>query len=89
MKIETRFKIVGTEVVGLGAFLLIVLFLELRSSHEIGVVQSFGWDCGIVGTTLILVGLEILSLIKYLPSKTSAFRVKKDYIGKSVSSDSV
>ena len=67
MKIQTRFKIVGTEVVGLGAFLLFVLALELRSPYAGGMVQAFGWDYGIVGATLILVGLEMLSLIKNLP----------------------
>ena len=67
LKVATRSKIVGTEVVGLGAFLLIILTLELRSAHAVGIIQSFGWDYGIVGITLILVGLEILSLIKNLP----------------------
>jgi len=66
LKVNTRFKIVGTEVVGLGAFLLVVLVLQLRSANANGIIQ-FGWDYGIAGITLILVGLEILSLIKYLP----------------------
>jgi hypothetical protein len=67
LKVATRFKIVGTEVVGLGSFLLIILTLEPRSGHANGIIQDFGWDYGIVGITLILVGLEILSLIKNLP----------------------
>jgi len=67
LKIATRFKIVGTEVVGLGAFLLIVLALELRLRKSDVMLQTFGWDYVIIGVTLILVGLEILSLIKYLP----------------------
>jgi hypothetical protein len=70
MKVSTRFRIVGTEVVGLGAFLVIVLALELRSAHASVIVQSFGWDYGIIGVTLILVGLEILSLIKNLPNRS-------------------
>jgi len=72
LKIDTRFKIVGTEVVGMGAFLLVILALELRSAHTDSVIQSFGWDYGIVGITLILVGLEILSLIKHLPVSGNA-----------------
>jgi hypothetical protein len=68
LKIATRFKIVGTEVVGLGAFLLIVLGLELRAGRSDVLLHTFGWDYMIIGITLILVGLEILSLIKYLPA---------------------
>lgn len=68
MKTSTRFKIVGTEVVGMGAFLLVILLLQLRASQFSGAIQGFGWDYGIVGVTLILVGLEILSLIKSLPA---------------------
>ena len=67
MKTSTRFKIVGTEVMGLGAFLMLVLALQLREAHFNLAIQTFGWDYAIVGTTLILVGLEMLSLIKKLP----------------------
>ena len=67
MKTSTRFKIVGIEVVGLGSFLLFLLVLELRSGKAEATVQTFGWDYLIVGVTLILIGLEILSLIKKLP----------------------
>jgi hypothetical protein len=72
MKLATRFKIVGVEVVGLGAFLLAVLILELSESHGLGIVQNFSWDYGIIGTTLILVGSETISLIKYLPDRPSS-----------------
>lgn len=68
LKVTTRFKIVGTEVVGLGAFLLVILVLQLRSAYSNNIIQGFGWDYLIVGSTLILVGLEILSLIKNLPA---------------------
>jgi hypothetical protein len=76
MKTSTRFKIVGIEVVGLGGFLLTVLALELRSAHANLLVQSFGWDFGIIGGTLILVGLEILSLIKKLPNSATDYPVQ-------------
>jgi hypothetical protein len=68
LKTATRFKIVGTEVIGLGSFLLVVLGLQLRASHFSGLVQGFGWDYGILGGTFILIGLEILSLVKNLPA---------------------
>ena len=65
---STRFKIVGVEVVGLGAYNLLVLLLQLSKAHGQGIVQSFGWDYAIIGGVLIAVGLEILSLVKYLPA---------------------
>jgi hypothetical protein len=71
MKTSTRFRIVGTEVVGMGSFLLPVLVLQLRESHFNLLIENFGWDYGIIGLTLILVGLEILSLVKSLPGKGS------------------
>jgi hypothetical protein len=84
LKVATRFKIVGVEVVGLGAFLLLILLLELRSVHSTsGIIQGFGWDYGIVGTTLILVGLEILSLIKNLPSGSPRKMENEDLVGNS------
>jgi len=68
MKIPTRFKIVGTEVVGLGAFLLLILVLQLRENHFASSIESFGWVYAIIGVTLILVGLETVSLVRSLPS---------------------
>ena len=62
VKLATRYKIVGIEVVGLGAFVLLLLFLEYSEAGTSQVVQSFSWVWGIVGVTLILVGLEQLSL---------------------------
>ena len=67
MKTPTRFKIVGTEVVGMGSFLLVILALQLRASNFNLLIENFGWDYLVIGITLILVGLEILSLIKNLP----------------------
>jgi hypothetical protein len=72
MKTSTRFKIVGVEVVGMGFFLLVILALQLRKSHFNLMAESFGWDYGIIGLTLILVGLEILSLVKSLPGEGSS-----------------
>lgn len=63
----TRFKIVGVEVVGLGAFLLLLVILGLREEGAALGFQSFALEFTIVGGTLILVGFEILSLVKSLP----------------------
>jgi hypothetical protein len=67
LKTATRFKIVGVEVVGSGIFLILILGLELREGGSNSLIRSFGWDYLIAGVTLILIGLEILSLIKNLP----------------------
>jgi hypothetical protein len=66
-KTATRFKIVGVEVVGLGVYDLLVLLLQLKQASGQSIVQNFGWDYAIIGTVLIAVGLELLSLIKHLP----------------------
>jgi hypothetical protein len=72
MKTVTRFKIVGTEVIGLGDFLIILLALELRTVSANLMFQGLGWDFGIIGGTLILVGLEILSLFKRIPKNSTS-----------------
>jgi hypothetical protein len=64
VKLATRYTIIGVEVVGLGAFILLLLFLEAREAGNNQTVQSFSWVWGIVGISLILVGLELLSLIR-------------------------
>ena len=68
-RIATRFKIVGVEVVGLGVYNLVVLLLQLRQAPGQSVIQSFGWDYAIIGGVLIAVGLELLSLIRHLPTQ--------------------
>jgi hypothetical protein len=70
LKTSTRFKIVGVEVVGLGGFLVLLLGLELRTTNAPLMIHGLGWDFGIIGGTLILVGLEILSLIKNIPKSS-------------------
>ena len=67
MNVTTRHKIIGVEVIGLGVFLMALILLELLEVKGNQVVQNFAWACGIVGITLVLVGLEILSLAKQLP----------------------
>jgi len=70
MELRTRYQIVGVEVVGLGAFVLLLAYLELRQADPSGLVQGFTWVWGVVGITLILVGLEIPSLNRLLPAST-------------------
>ena len=70
MELSTRYKILGVEVVGFGVFVLFLLFLEYNEAGTNQVVQNFSWVWGIVGITLILVGLELLSLNTKMFGKT-------------------
>jgi hypothetical protein len=70
MTTTTRFNIIGTEVCGLGGFLLTILTLQLVESHFDLEIEKFAWVYGIIGITLILVGLETLSLVKSFPRKS-------------------
>ena len=70
MELSTRYKIVGIEVVGFGVFVLFLLFLEYNEAGTNQVVRNFSWVWGIVGITLILIGLEILSLNSKMFRKT-------------------
>lgn len=51
----------GVEVIGLGSFLLIML-LQLIESNWNSSLEGFTVVYAIIGATLILVGLETLSL---------------------------
>jgi hypothetical protein len=77
MKTSTRFRIIGTEVVGIGSLLLLVLALQLKESHFDLLIEKFGWDYLIIGVTLILIGLETLSLIKSLPVNVEPVKCQK------------
>ena len=50
----------------MGAFLLLLLILELDETNGNPTVVSFGWVFALIGITLILVGLETLSLTRRL-----------------------
>ena len=65
--INNRYKIIGVEVIGLSAFFLVLVLLELFQTEWNQVVQNFAWAYAIVGITLVLIGLEILSLTRQLP----------------------
>ena len=69
LDLGTRYRIVGIEVVGLGVFLLLILMLQLLESNWNHSVEAFDYVYAIIGITLILVGLEILSLNKLLPAQ--------------------
>jgi len=64
MNTTTRYKIIGVEVIGLGVFLLLLILLGLVQTGWNQFVQNFVWACAIVGITLVLIGLEILSLTR-------------------------
>lgn len=66
MKLAKGYRIIGVEVVGLGAFLLLVTLLQLVESSRNTTVEQFAIVYAIVGITLILVGLETLSLNRRL-----------------------
>jgi hypothetical protein len=56
-------------VIGIGAFILFLQFLELNETRGNSTVVSFAWVFAIVGITLILVGLETYSLTGRLQPK--------------------
>ena len=69
MKLAGRYRIIGVEVVGLGAFLLLIMLLQLIQSSWNASVEQFAIVYAIIGITLILVGLETLSLNRGLPTQ--------------------
>jgi inner membrane protein involved in colicin E2 resistance len=50
---------------------LALILLEVFETHWNQVVQNFAWAYAIVGITLVLIGLEILSLTPRLHAKAS------------------
>jgi len=66
LKPNTNLKIIGVEIVGLGAFMLLLLYLELNETNSNPTVVNFAWVFGIIAITLILVGLETLSVVRKL-----------------------
>lgn len=71
MNLTIRLKIIGLEVIGLSTFLLALILLEVFETHWNQVVQNFAWAYAIVGITLVLIGLEILSLTPRLHARAS------------------
>ena len=69
MSLVSRFRIIGAEIVGLGAFLLLIMLLQLVESGWNTSVEQFAAVYAIIGITLILVGLETLSLNRRLPTQ--------------------
>jgi hypothetical protein len=64
----TRFKIIGAETLVAGAFLLLTFFLNQSDTGLSRWLPKLDADMPIVGGAMILIGLEIFSLIKHLPS---------------------
>ena len=69
MNLASRFRIIGAEIVGLGAFLLLIMLLQLVESGWNASVGQFAAVYAIIGITLIIVGLETLSLNRRLPTQ--------------------
>jgi hypothetical protein len=69
LKLGSRYRIIGVEVLGLGAFLLLIMLLQLVESGWNSSVEEFAWVYAIIGITLVLVGLETLSLNRQLPAQ--------------------
>jgi hypothetical protein len=69
LKLVSRLRIVGWEVVFLGFFLLAMVLLQLDEAGSSSTVQSFAWIYVIVGATLILVGFEGVSLVRKMPQE--------------------
>ena len=67
LKLTTHLKFVAWEAVFLGAFLLAILSLQLYEDGSANSVGSFALVYGIIGVTLVLVGLEGVSLVGKLP----------------------
>jgi hypothetical protein len=66
MKPDTNLRIIGIEIVGLGAFVLLLTYLEIGETKSNPTVVSFAWVFGLVAIVLILVGLETLSVVRRL-----------------------
>jgi hypothetical protein len=60
-------RIVVWEAVFLGAFLIAIALLQVEEAGSIPSVENFVWVYLIIGVTLILVGLEGVSLVRHLP----------------------
>jgi len=71
MKPDTNLRIIGVEVAGLGAFILLLVYLELGETNNDPTVVSFSWVFAIVAITLVLVGLETLSVVRRLKLEKS------------------
>jgi len=54
----------------LGAFLLAMVVLQLEEPST--PAGSFDWVYGIIAVTAVLVGLEIVSLVRQLPEESKA-----------------
>jgi hypothetical protein len=52
LRLASRYEIIGIEVVGLGAFLILII-LQLVESNLSSSVAQFGWVYAIIGITLI------------------------------------
>jgi len=74
LNLHTRFNIIAYEIVGLGAFLVLLAILEYNESAGNSVATNFSWVFGLVGVVLALVGLELGSLLRRMPKESLSSR---------------
>ena len=67
LRLVTRLSIVAYETVGLGAFVILLGFLENREAMGNAVMLNFSWVFWLVGVVIIVVGLESASLVRQIP----------------------
>ena len=67
MRLTTRLNIVAYEIVGLGAFVVLLAFLEYREAGGDSVATNFSWVFWLVGVIVVVVGLEGASLVRRIP----------------------
>jgi hypothetical protein len=64
LKLLTRFRIVFVEIIGLGAFSLLLGVLQLYELGGDSRIADFAWTFVLIGITLVLVGFETQSLLR-------------------------
>ena len=67
MELLTRLKIVAFETVRLGAFVVLLGFLQDWEAAADPVAVSFSWVFWLVGVVIIVVGMEGVSLLRRHP----------------------
>ena len=72
MKLSSRLNIVAYETVGLGAFIVLLAFLEDNEGAGNSTATNFSWVFGFIGAVMILIGLELGALIRRIPSDSQS-----------------
>jgi len=70
LRLATRLSITAYETAGLGAFVILLAFLEKQEVGGNPAATNFAWVFWLLGVVLIVVGLESASLVRRLPRGT-------------------